>query len=155
MQLPAIVTQKIGPLPGWGWGLLLVGGAVAFSAIRGRATKTEAPATDTGDPAIPPTYVFQNYDQDITYGSSTPPSVPPSGGRPGGWMHPRRPVPMPAPVEQKPPPPKNPGPVKPATPKVAPKTPPKKRVVQPKDVAPPRPAKIAPVAVRRHLPTDA
>lgn len=77
--------QKTGPLPNWAWAGLGLGGAVAYSSWRRNQamSKEQDEATSTasgielpGD--VAPTYVFQNYDQDVT----TINQAPAGGGRP-------------------------------------------------------------------------
>lgn len=129
MPLPEIVTRKFGPLPGWAWGGLGLGVALAVASWnRNKADSAadEAAVTESYDlPAnLQPTYVFQNYDQDVSYGDViNVPGVPPTGGRPptpppppGGGTTPPPPPP--------PPPPAPPKPVPKPVPKPAPKPPP-------------------------------
>ncbi|MFJ8719739.1 hypothetical protein ACIRD9_42510 [Streptomyces violaceus] len=78
--------EKTGPLPNWAWGGLVLGGAVAYSSWqrnKAAAAAEDEEATSTasgielpGD--VAPTYVFQNYDQDVT----TINQAPAGGGRP-------------------------------------------------------------------------
>jgi hypothetical protein len=77
--------KKTGPLPNWALGGLILGAAVAYSSWRRNkaAAKEEDEATSSssgielpGD--VAPTYVFQNYDQDVT----TVNTAPAGGGRP-------------------------------------------------------------------------
>lgn len=104
--------QKTGPLPNWAWGGLGLGAAVAYSSWRrNKQAGEEEAATSTssgielpGD--VAPTYVFQNYDQDVT----TINTAPAGGGRPPITTLPK-PVPWPP---AKPKPPARP---KPSTPK--------------------------------------
>ncbi len=114
--------KKTGPLPNWAWGGLGLGAAVAYSSWqRNRAAAAEddtAASTSAGIELpgdVAPTYVFQNYDQDVT----TINEAPPGGGRPPVTT---LPAPDPGPTVPKPPPaPKPPPPTaKPVT-KAAPK----------------------------------
>ncbi len=77
--------NKTGPLPNWAWGAVGLGVAVAVASWRrnkasekgdGEATSTSAGIELPGD--VAPTYVFQNYDQDVT----TINEAPAGGGRP-------------------------------------------------------------------------
>lgn len=105
--------EKSGPLPNWAWGGLGLGAAVAYSSWRKNkadgdkadtATSTSSGIELPGD--VAPTYVFQNYDQDVT----TINEAPAGGGRPPVTTLPA-PLPGPAP--------------KPSTPKPRPPTTPK------------------------------
>lgn len=110
--------DKSGPLPNWAWGGLGLGGAVAFSSWRKNKQASakeddEAKSTSSGIELpgdVAPTYVFQNYDQDVTTineapaGGGRPPinTLPAPGGgphhgRPPTWPGPR-PTPGPHPV---------------------------------------------------------
>jgi hypothetical protein len=126
MQVPAVLTQKFGPLPGWAWGGLGLG--VALAVASWRKNQADSAENEDGvvveDYALPdtlqPTYVFQNYDQDRTY--VTVPQAPPAGGRPPDPVTPpvKPPVKPPVVTPPKPPvvPPK-PAPKPPAAPKGA------------------------------------
>lgn len=79
--------EKTGGLPNWAWGAILVGAAVIFASWRrnkqeGQAEdEKEATSTSSGIELpgdVAPTYVFQNYDQDVT----TINEAPAGGGRP-------------------------------------------------------------------------
>lgn len=70
MQLPGWATQKLGPLPVWGWGALALGGGVGFVLYKRRqSSSTAAPTLATGAQAIPSTY----------------PQASDPGGAPGGF----------------------------------------------------------------------
>lgn len=108
--------DKSGPLPNWAWGGLGLGGAVAFSSWRKNKAASakadeEAKSSSSGIELpgdVAPTYVFQNYDQDVTTVNTAPAGGgrPPSGGgSPGGG-----PVTLPAPVPRPPWPPPRPTP---------------------------------------------
>lgn len=45
--MPNILTEKVGPLPGWGWGVAGIGGA--YLIVRWRAKKAAASGADSGD----------------------------------------------------------------------------------------------------------
>lgn len=109
--------NKTGPLPNWAWGGLGLGGALAFSTWqRNKAASEEDEATSTasgielpGD--VAPTYVFQNYDQDVT----TVNNAPAGGGRPPITTLPKpaptpRPKPAPKPAPKPTPTPRTPVP---------------------------------------------
>ncbi len=77
--------EKSGPLPNWAWGALLVGGAVVFASWRRNKAASDEEDTATSSSSgielpgdVAPTYVFQNYDQDVT----TVNNAPAGGGRP-------------------------------------------------------------------------
>lgn len=76
-----VMKKKVGPLPLWAWGGLVVGGAVVF--LTWRRNQAEAGAEETGvsikaPETLQPTYVFQDQDQYLV----TVPEAPPGGGRP-------------------------------------------------------------------------
>ena len=79
--------EKTGPLPNWGWGGLVLGGALGYSvwkknkAAKSSDSSDSATSTSSGTELpgdVAPTYVFQNYDQDVT----TINQAPAGGGRP-------------------------------------------------------------------------
>lgn len=93
----SFVTQKLGPLPVWVYGLTGLAAAVLYSQWK----KNKAAATPTDDPGLvngvrlvggdqTPPLVFQNYSTDV----NTFNWAPPGGGRP----HPPSPAPVPAPL---------------------------------------------------------
>ena len=109
--------KKTGPLPNWAIGGLVLGGAVAYSSWRRnkQAQKTDQAESQSSGIELPgdvaPTYVFQNYDQDVT----TINQAPAGGGRPPVSTLPAPTGPPPVtkpPVTPKPPVP--PGPKSPA-----------------------------------------
>lgn len=102
-------VKKMGPLPMWGWGAVLLGLALVYSFIsRGKAPKKDdAPAEDTAD-TVPadqvPSYINQNYITTNVTGPAAPagpaPVVPPTApGKVTG-------TPKPGPVVVAKPPPK-------------------------------------------------
>lgn len=77
--------EKSGPLPNWAWGGLAVGATVAVASWRRNAAagkKSDTAESSSSGIELPgdvaPTYVFQNYDQDVT----TINEAPAGGGRP-------------------------------------------------------------------------
>jgi hypothetical protein len=109
--------QKTGPAPNWVWAGFGLGGAVAYSSWRRNkqaAKEDEATSSSSGIELpgdVAPTYVFQNYDQDVT----TINEAPAGGGRPPvttlpapnpGPIGPIKNPPRPHPVPKPPPSPK-------------------------------------------------
>lgn len=95
MEIPRILTSRIGGMPGWAWGGLGIGAALAVATWRGRETGGSGVTQAYEMPeTLQPTYVFQSYDQD-RISVETPSWVPPGGGRgdPVPWPVPRVPVP--------------------------------------------------------------
>lgn len=77
--------EKTGPLPNYAWGGLILGGVVIVSSWRRNKAAGEAEDEATSSSSgielpgdVAPTYVFQNYDQDVT----TINQAPAGGGRP-------------------------------------------------------------------------
>lgn len=78
-----IWTKKIGPMPGWAWGGLLLGGLLAMSTWSknkqgAAAAKAAAPASISGQPLpsnVVPQYTFVDE-------STVNVHIPPTGGRP-------------------------------------------------------------------------
>lgn len=98
-DVPAVttnmLTNKVGPLPMWGWMGIGLLGAIAFSAYRSSksgSTTTKSSTLDADTDMIPgsndPPIVFQNFDTNIwqppSGGRVTPPTAPPIGSLPGG-----------------------------------------------------------------------
>jgi nucleoid-associated protein YgaU len=55
----SVVTKKIGPLPGWGWLLIVVGGAWGYKLYRGRSgigASAPSPASLSTDPSATPNF---------------------------------------------------------------------------------------------------
>lgn len=104
--------EKMGPMPRWAWAAILLGVLVAVSSWRRNKAAGEEQDTATSSSAgielpgdVAPTYVFQNYDQDVT----TVNTAPAGGGRP-----PVTTLPAPVPVTPKPTTPKPTTPTRPS-----------------------------------------
>ena len=69
-----ILTNKLGPLPTWGWLGIVTGGGIGYYLYaKNKAGATATPTTGSGQI---PDYIFQNYNQ-----------IPPSAGTPGPGGH--------------------------------------------------------------------